>query len=304
MYENYQPVNVDPEKIARFRKPATAADAQQLKNNRARLWPAMWTCVIIVLIIIALCVHFFTWKPVLIAIIIIAIAGIALLVGYGSMNNMTKEEEKLAAEAFPGHDTFRPEDVRITAGKSYDFDCAPEDVFPYFKQFNLIKAGYYSFDFLERFFGFHIVNDYTIREEWQNIECGDWIYYHQNGAGTGIVDYKENEYITTYSDTRYQTTTPLSVAWAPKWMPKGFAWSWNFVFIPTNGGEGTHFISDLQAWWPEDTGKGTIGRLLVEWGLPSNFMMNGMAHTIKKLAERDAAARRAGKPRPGYNYLK
>lgn len=147
------------------------------------------------------------------------------------------------------------------------------------------------------------MNDYTIRPEWQHVEPGDWIYYHQNGAGTGVVDIKENEYITTYSDTRYKPTQEMAIAWAPKWM-KGFAWTWNFVFSPTNNGEGTHFITYLQAWWPEETSKATIVRLMIEWGLPSNFMMNGMAHTVKKLAERDARARRAGKPLPGYRGRK
>lgn len=292
-----------PEKLARFKVPATEADRKQLDDNRATLWPAMWFCVIVVVAVIAACVVAFGWLPVLIALVIIGICGIALLVGYGSLHNASKEEVCAMEESLPGHDIFDKEDVRVTAGKSYDFDCAPSDIFPYFKQFNLIKAGYYSFDFLERFFGFHIVNDYTLRDEWQNIECGDWIYYHQNGAGTGVVDYVENEYITTYTDTRYQTTTPLSVAWRPKWM-KEFAWTWNFVFVPTNGGEGTHFITYLQAWWPKDTPKLTQLRLMIEWGLPSNFMMNGMARTIKRLAERDARARRAGKPRPGYNYTK
>ena len=280
-----------------FRVPATEEDARALRDNRATLWPKMWLCVAIVVAVVAACWVTFGWAPTLMGLVVVGIAGIALLVGYGSMHAMSKEEEQAATSTLPGHDIFEPADVRITGGKSYDFDCAPSDVFPYFKQFNLIKAGYYSFDFLERFFGFHIVNDYTIRPEWQSLEPGDWIYYHQNGAGTGVVDVKENEYITTYTDTRYKPTQEMAIAWAPKWM-NGFAWTWNFVFESTRGGEGTHFITYLQAWWPENTSKATILRLLVEWALPSNFMMNGMASKIKKLAERDARARRAGQPIP------
>lgn len=284
-----------------FYIPATQADADQLNNNRARLWPAMWFCVLLVVAIIVACCYFFGWVPTIITAAVIGVAIVIVLIGFGSLHNMTPEEQKACETTLPGHDIFKPEDVRITGGKSYDFDCAPSDIFPYFKQFNLIKAGYYSFDILERFFGFHIVNDYTIRPEWQHLEPGDWIYYHQNGAGTGVVDMKENEYITTYSDTRYKPTQRMAVAWRPKWM-KGFAWTWNFIFQPTNNGEGTHFLTYLQAWWPEETSKFTILRLMIEWGIPSNFMMNGMARTIKRLSEADATARRAGKPRPGYNY--
>lgn len=73
------------------------------------------------------------------------------------------EEVKACEEVLPGHDVFKKEDIRITGGQSYDFDCAPSDFFPYLAQMNLTKAGFYSFQVLERFFGFHIRNDYTIR---------------------------------------------------------------------------------------------------------------------------------------------
>lgn len=292
-------INSTTGKAVDFRVPATKEDAQRLRNNRATLWPKMLLCLAIVVAIVAACVVAFGWASTLIGLVVVAVAGIVLLVGYGSTHAMSKEEEQAAKTTLPGHDIFEAQDVRITGGKSYDWDCAPSDVFPYFKQFNLIKAGYYSFDWLERFFGFHIVNDYTIRPEWQHLEPGDWIYYHQNGAGTGVVDVKDNEYITTYTDTRYKPTQEMAIAWAPKWM-RGFAWTWNFIFQPTNNGEGTHFITYLQAWWPEETSKATILRLLIEWALPSNFMMNGMASKIKRLAERDARARRAGQPIPGY----
>ena len=285
-----------------FYVPATEEDRRRLSENRATLWPKMLLCIVLVAAAVAACVWAFGWMPTLVALVVLGIAGICLLVGYGAMHAMTKEEERAAIESLPGCDIFKPEDVRITGGKSYDFDCAPSDIFPYFKQFNLIKSGYYSFDFLERFFGFHIVNDYTIRPEWQHVETGDWIYYHQTARARGSsTSGKTNT--SPRIPTLDTSTQEMAIAWAPKWM-KGFAWTWNFVFVPTNNGEGTHFLTYLQAWWPEETSKATIARLMVEWGLPSNFMMNGMARTVKKLAERDARARRAGQPLPGYRGRK
>lgn len=291
------------ENIEKFRIPATEEDARQLKANRATLWPSMLACICLVAIVIALLMLAFGWLPVLIAVLALGLLIIIFLVVYGGLNGMDADQKRRAEKELPGCDIFDPKDVRVTGGKVYEFDCAPSDIFPYFRQFNLIKAGYYSFDWLERFFGFHIVNDYTIRPEWQSIASGDWIYYHQNGAGTGIVDWKDGEYITTYSDTRYKPTQPLAVAWRPKWMD-GFAWTWNFIFEPIDGGERTRFTTYLQAWWPKETKKPTVIRLLVEWGVPSNVMMNGMASKVRRLAERDAKARRAGLPRPGYNYTK
>ena len=283
-----------------FRIPADASDKEHLDNTRATVWPGVWALVIVIVAIFVAGGIILGWLTAVIIALVCFIIGMAVLVGYGNRNNMSEEEVKLAEESLPGHDVFKKEDVRVTSGKSYDLDCAPSDIYPYLAQMNLVKAGFYSFQHFERFFGFHIRNDYTIRPEWQELHVGDWMYYHQNGAGTGIYDFKENEYIVTYSDTRYKPTQDLAIAWTPKWMPKGFAWTWNFIFVPDATSEKTHFISTLQAWWPEDTPKGTITRMMVQWGLPSNFMMNGMASKMKKLAEEDAAARRAGKPRPGY----
>lgn len=290
-------------KEANFYVLADAGDARALKMNRATLWPAVLVSIVIVAAVIALCVWWFGWLPTLIGCVILAVAGLAWLVIGGALNTCDAKETKRCATELPGHDIFKdPSDVRITGGKSYDIDCAPCDLFPYIAQMNLTKAGFYSYQHFERFFGFHIRNDYTIRPEWQEIKPGDWMYYHQNGAGTGIVDVKENEYITTYSDTRYKPTQALAVAWRPKWL-EGFAWTWNFVLEPKKGGEKTHFVSYLQAWWPEDTSKLKQLRLALQWGLPSNFMMNGMARKMIKLAEADAQARRAKKPRPGYRFV-
>lgn len=287
-----------------FHVPATAEDSRKLKENRATVWPSVWVTVLLIAVIIALGVYFFGWVPVVIVVVAIAIIGVACLLGFGMAHDMGEEGKKASETVLPGCDVFDPSDVRMTGGKVYELDCAPSDIYPYLAQMNLTKAGFYSFQHFERFFGFHIRNDYTIRPEWQKLNVGDWMYYHQKGAGTGIVDFKENEYIVTYTDTRYKPTQELAIAWTPKWMPDGFAWTWNFIFLPLDGGERTRFVSNLQAWWPESMGKATLLRLLVQWAVPSNFMMNGMACKMGRLAEADARARRAGKPRPGYNYTK
>lgn len=288
--------------MANFYVPADNNDARALAANRATVWPAVVVCILVVAAVIVACVWWFGIAPTLVGCVVLAIAGLMWLIIGGALHACSKEETDRCATELPGHDIFQdPSDIRITGGKSYDADCAPSDLFPYIVQMNLTKAGFYSFQHFERFFGFHIRNDYTLRPEWQNIQPGDWMYYHQNGAGTGIVDVKKNEYIITYSDTRFKPTQDLAIAWRPKWL-SGFAWTWNFVLEPSRDGEGTHFVSYLQAWWPEDTSKLKQLRLALQWGLPSNFMMNGMAHKMIKLAEADARARRAGKPLPGYRY--
>lgn len=289
-----------------YRKPARKDAAQMLARRRARCWPIFWAFALLAIAVLVMVGAFFGIGAAVVVFFLCLAAGLVVLVGFGLPHMMTKEEIERAKADLPGHDIFKPGEALITAGKSYDLDCAPEDLWPYLAQMNLTKAGFYSFQVLERLAGFHIRNDYTIRPEWQRIEPGDFLYYHQNGFGTGVVDVKENEYLLTYSDTRYQPTQPLALAWHPKWM-EGFAWTWNFILEPSHdpdGKEGTRFLTYLQVWWPEATGKPTILRLLVQWGLPSIFMVNGMARKLRKLAETDARARRTGMPRPGYNYTK
>ena len=168
MSQSENPVN----RKADFYVPSTEEDRKRLRDKQATLWPKMLLCIALVLAI-TLCAHGFSWMPTLVGLAALGVAGICLLVGYGSMHAMTKEEERAAIENLPGCDIFASEDVRIT-GKSRTTSIARLPIyFPYFKQFNLIKSGYYSFDWLERFFGFHIVNDYTIRPEWQHVEPGD-----------------------------------------------------------------------------------------------------------------------------------
>ena len=280
-------------------RPATDEDVRNLQENRATVWPGVLATIVVVAAVAAALGLAIGWVRMLVVALVVALVVVVALLAYGLTHLMGPEDVRRCAEELPGCDIFPAQDVRITAGKKYHYDCAPSDLYPYVVQMNLTKAGFYSFDFLERLFGFHIRNDYTIRPEWQRLRRGDWMYYHQNGAGTGVVDFKENEYITTYSDTRYKPTEELAVAWRPKWM-SGFAWTWNFYFEPDEDGEGTRFSSSLQAWWPEDTGALTVARLMVEWGVPSIVMMNKMASKMGHLAEADARARRAGQPRPGY----
>lgn len=208
--------------------PATKKDAEHLKRMRARVWPQFWLCVVILVAIITTCWIHFGWIQTLVGCIVVFVIGFGVLAGYGMKHACSEEEVRLCEEALPGHDILSPEDIRLTGGQSFDFDCAPQDLYPYLAQMNLTKAGFYSFQVLERLFGFHIRNDYFVRPEWQPVQPGDWMYYHQNGMGTGVVDVKPNEYILTYSDTRFKPTQELAVAWRPKWM-KGFAWTWNFI---------------------------------------------------------------------------
>ena len=116
MSQSENPVN----RKADFYVPSTEEDRKRLRDNRATLWPKMLFCIALVLAIIFACAWVFGWMPTLVGLAALGVAGICLLVSYGSMHAMTKEEERAAIENLPGCDIFEPEDVRITGGKSYD----------------------------------------------------------------------------------------------------------------------------------------------------------------------------------------
>ena len=63
--------------------PATPLDEAHLKNQRARVWPQVWFCVILVAAIIAFCWVQFGWLPPVIGCVAIALVGIVVLLGYG-----------------------------------------------------------------------------------------------------------------------------------------------------------------------------------------------------------------------------
>ena len=88
--------------------PATPLDEAHLKNQRARVWPQVWFCVILVAAIIAFCWVQFGWLPTVIGCVAIALVGIVVLLGYGMAHSSPKEEIRACEETLPGHDIFCP----------------------------------------------------------------------------------------------------------------------------------------------------------------------------------------------------
>ncbi|KTE91111.1 hypothetical protein AT727_05800 [Desulfitobacterium hafniense] len=211
------------------------------------------------------------------------VLGFLVLIGlvvYGSLFNLAKEDQK---RKLPGEDLITDQDTLLRGGKSIIINAPPEKVYPYFVQLNQTKAGFYSFQRLERLFGFHIYNTYSIQERWQHIEKGDWIFYHQSGIGTGIEDFKENRYITSLSDTRKPPAKSTgAIAWAPPGF-KDFAWTWNFIFEPLPG-EKTKFYTCSKVYWAPNSGLRAF-LLIFLLGIPSNVMTVKMLKIVKACAE-------------------
>ena len=66
-------------------------------------------------------------------------------------------------------------------------DAPAEKVWPYLVQIGQDKAGFYSYDWLERAFGDDVHNEYEIRPEWQGLKVGDAVRLTQPNYLGGLV---------------------------------------------------------------------------------------------------------------------
>lgn len=118
-----------------------------------------------------------------------------------------------------------------------------EKIFPYFLQASQDKAGFYSFDWLERLFGFGIYNTYTIKPEWQTTKAGDFSTFHQAGMGMRVHEVIPNERLTMITNGLEQNHPLPKGKWEMFMNPlfsqeKGeyIAWNWDFNLFPQADG--------------------------------------------------------------------
>jgi hypothetical protein len=65
-------------------------------------------------------------------------------------------------------------------------EAPPSAVWPWLAQMGQHRAGFYSYDWLERMFGADIHNGNRIVPEWQNVEAGDFVPATQAGYAGGL----------------------------------------------------------------------------------------------------------------------
>ena len=141
------------------------------------------------------------------------VMALAVMWGYGLSDLPTKEEREMK---LPGDDLLAGDrTVRIQGAVT--IDAPREKVWPYLAQIGQRKAGFYSFGLLERLATFHIYNTFRIVDEWQHLDKGDYVFYHQNGVGSEVQDVAWGEYFTMMSDSRRPSTHQGSIAWKPPW---------------------------------------------------------------------------------------
>jgi hypothetical protein len=226
---------------------------------------------------------FITAHPVWFTLICLGLAGILLLGGlvyYGFSAPPTEAEKQ---KKLPGDELLGDESNRLRGSLAVTVNAPPEKIWPYLAQIGQRRAGFYAFDWLERLFGFHIYNTYTIVDEWQNMYPGEYIFYHQNGIGSEVKEVKRDAYFTSLSDSRHSSKFQGAWAFVPPLGLEYFAWSWNFILEPAGAGQTRFFTRCDAVFAPYDGLRRSL--VAVFLGIPSFVMCKAMLKTIQACAE-------------------
>lgn len=220
----------------------------------------------------------------LIVIGIIAVAVIVvvlLLVRYG-MKYMASDEVK--EMPLPGDNLINKTDQVLLFTKEIEINAPADIIWQHMAQQGQDKAGFYSFDRLERLCTFKIKNTYKIVPEWSKIKPGDWMPYHQSGLGSEIIDVEEGKYFTMLSDTRKPPVNKDKKAFAIRAVPGGeFAWTWNFVIQPIAENNCRLAVRCHNHFSPNNLITKPLVRLFI--GIPSIVMTTRQMELLKDCAE-------------------
>jgi hypothetical protein len=187
-------------------------------------------------------------------------------------------------QRLPGDDLLRPEDPKARLQEEIEIDAPREVVWEVIAQLGQDKGGFYALSWLERLFTFHIHNTFDKVEAWQHVEPGDFLFYHQSGIGSQIVEVEPGRYFTSVSDTRNPPTAEGGMALKPPFGIRDFAWTWVFYLEDLPGGR-TRFVNRCDSTW-QPWGRFVPKALIyVILGSPSVFMVRKMLNKVKQVSE-------------------
>ena len=192
----------------------------------------------------------------------------------------TAEERKMPLAG----DELVPSDPMWALNHGITIKGTPDEIYPYFAQMGQRKAGFYSYDWLERLCGFGIYNTYELKPEWE-MRTGDFCFFHQNGMGMRIHSATPPYSLVMITDSREPDHPLPEGAWEMFPVPKGkyVAWNWSFNMVPQENGT-TRVLVRTHANWT-NTNPFLNFALKHAFALPSDIMDRKMLLTVKKLVE-------------------
>lgn len=220
-----------------------------------------------------------------VAIVVAAAAALAIAVKYALRYKLGTAEEQIA---LLGDDYLDPETEAYLDGKGVAIviDAPADVVWQHIKQMGQDRAGWYSFEKLERLFTFDIHNHYTIHPEWQDRRPGQFLFYHQPPWGVGSdvtqVD-EERRQLASVSDSRVAPTVEGSVHFVPPLKLEYFCWTWNFGALDLGEGKTLYITKAQVGFEPFTKGRKTLVVCLL--GFVSYFMLSHQCSVLKRVCE-------------------
>ena len=179
----------------------------------------------------------------------------------------TVEEQR---RQFPGGHEVRNPRVELT--HAVTIDAPPDAVWAWLVQIGQDRAGFYSYDWLERLAGADVHNVSEIRPEWQHRAAGDFVRATQPGYMNGLLGEELGWRVTQVEPRRLMVLD-----------------RWGAFILEPRGQGRTRFIIrstiggfEVPAWG--------AGLMLAAFELPHFIMERKMMLTIKAHAERTAPA--------------
>ena len=171
-----------------------------------------------------------------------------------------------------------PRERALEVQHAVTIDAPAEDVWAWLVQLGQDRAGFYSYDWLERAFGVDIRNVREVRPEWQALKAGDVVHATQPGYLGGLFG--------DHPGWTVSAITPERVLVLDKWG--------TFALEPV-ADERTRFIIRSTMSHAESPVWAAAANLLA-FQLPHFIMQRRMMLTIKSLAEESYAVRAAADP--------
>lgn len=148
-------------------------------------------------------------------------------------------------------------------------DAPPSVVWPWLVQIGHDRAGFYSYDWLERLFLADVQNVKELRPEWQSRHSGDRVYATQEGYLGGLFGNRPGWTVTLAEPDR----ALVLEHWGA------------FVLIPTSDGHTRFLIRSTMS--NEHIPVWAAAVNMIAFQLPHFIMQRKMMLTIKQLAERE-----------------
>lgn len=134
-------------------------------------------------------------------------------------------DAEVAAE-LPGDELVEPTGLRTT--RAVTIDAPVEDVWPWLAQIGEDRAGFYSYDLLERLVGARMHNADAVHPEWQELQVGDTVWLarrYGRRARQLVAEVVPNSHLVLMSAADYERVQHGEKAFG----------SWTFCLRPDGG---------------------------------------------------------------------